>query len=521
MSKAPPVCNYWLVKQGTPNSFLNYEGGALKICTRCRGSYYINQEAQKKHWKTHKKYCKLLDDGYIQTIDSTDDLDRCIAAIMACLQNTESIIPQLYYEIKRLRALFDADVEGVGDAAFRLHSMARGLIFYGDDKMMMQVVAVPRMANLFFSDEEDLLSKKNRFIRQNLSKYNGRPSEEYVEDIEDEDERKEAKKLVEKYDELDSTWGQPSSMSFCYLYFNLIVACALHGNQSMSSVHDGNGKLRGGDPRKKSNESLLSTAALRRAMELWTDPLVLGSCGDAMAPAASLALTAIEYYTEISMLSTSPLCGKHEVVPGLAIDRLAMTCMSELSEGAGSAQYSVKLLKMVGSMVTGWESTVQEAPWKDMPIERRARFALAAIQYIGSADERSTSSFGRDIDVPFEALNDMLKTMCGMQNPKDEELAKSVWQKAADDGEMLGPDGAGFNMQLRSFFYYLLRRSILPEDWKDLDMVKVYKEYSAIPMIDRAPDDEQAKEKDDCMRLAYGDERHEKRNAMFRDIFSR
>ena len=240
-----------------------------------------------------------------------------------------------------------------------------------------------------------------------------------------------------------------------------------------------------------------------------------------MAPAASLALTAIEYYTEISMLSTAPLCGKHEVVPGLAIDRLAMTCMSELSEGAGSAQYSVKLLKMVGSMVTGWESTVQEAPWKDMPIERRARFALAAIQYIGSADERSTSSFGRDIDVPFEALNDMLKTMCGMQNPKDEELAKAVWQKAADDGEMLGPDGAGFNMQLRSFFYYLLRRSILPEDWKDLDMVKVYKEYSAIPMIDRAPDDEQAKEKDDCMRLAYGDERHEKRNAMFRDIFSR
>ena len=48
----------------------------------------------------------------------------------------------------------------------------------------------------------------------------------------------------------------------------------------------------------KSPETLLSTAALRRAMELWTDPHVLASCGDAMAPAASLAVTAVEYYQE-------------------------------------------------------------------------------------------------------------------------------------------------------------------------------------------------------------------------------
>jgi len=104
--------------------------------------------------------------------------------------------------------------------------------------------------------------------------------------LDDENERDELRKLVAQYDRLDSTWGQPSSMSYCYLYFNLIVACAIRGNMSHCSIHDGCGVLRGGDPHKKSAESLLAVAALRRAMELWTDSLVLASCGDAIAPAA-------------------------------------------------------------------------------------------------------------------------------------------------------------------------------------------------------------------------------------------
>ena len=166
------------------------------------------------------------------------------------------------------------------------------------------------MANLLLSDEEDLLSEKNRFIKQRLlEKYNGRPSEEFVEDLEDEKEREEVRQLVAQYDRLDSTWGQPSSMSYCYLYFNLIIACAIRGNMSHCSIHDGCGTLRGGDPHKKSPESLLAVAALRRAMELWTDRLVLSSCGDAMAPASSLALTATATYQN----GRSRICGKHEI----------------------------------------------------------------------------------------------------------------------------------------------------------------------------------------------------------------
>ena len=58
----------------------------------------------------------------------------------------------------------------------------------------------------------------------------------------------------------------------------------------------------------KTREFHLSTAALRRAMELWTDPMVLASCGDAMAPSASLACTAIAaYYLDNHLLLKSDL----------------------------------------------------------------------------------------------------------------------------------------------------------------------------------------------------------------------
>jgi len=452
------------------------------------------------------------------------DLDTCITELMSCLRNEVSVNPRLYHIMKRLRTLFDEDGDGVGDAAYQLHSSARGLIFYPSDKLMMNVVASPHMTNLLFSDEEDLLSTKNRFIKQHLlEKYNGRPSEEYIENVEDETEREELRKLIEQFDELDSTWSQPSSMSYCYLYFNLIVACAIHGNLSPSSVHDGCGTLRGGNPQDKSAESLLATAALRRAMELWTDPLVLASCGDAMAPAASLALTAVKSYRSATT-PLSPLCREHELAPGLPIDRLVMTCMSELLERAGSATYSVKLLEHVGGLVkVNWErfssviGSSFTAPWKDLSIERRAKLALAVIHYIVSVDEDQSSAFGRNITQPYEALNNILKTLCGMQNPRDEGIYLSVWQKAAEE-ERLGNEGAGHNATSRAFAYYFMRGASFSckSMWGVLDMVTLFKEFDKIPRIGKAPEDAKAKEMDECLRLARGDKQHEEMNAIWK-----
>ena len=55
------VSGYWLVDEGTPVPFLNYDGCRLRRCKRCKGICYTNQDAQKKHWKRHKKVCKEID----------------------------------------------------------------------------------------------------------------------------------------------------------------------------------------------------------------------------------------------------------------------------------------------------------------------------------------------------------------------------------------------------------------------------------------------------------------------------
>ena len=239
-----------------------------------------------------------------------------------------------------------------------------------------------------------------------------------------------------------------------------------------------------------------------------------------MAPAASLALNAVEYYEEMGMLGGS-LCRKHELVPGLSIDRAAMTCFSELLERAGSAQYSVKLLKTVGRIVLmpndRWDADGVVAPWADLPIERRATFALATIQYVMDSDDGDDGiSFGgRGLGMPSDEVNNIFKTICGMQNPMDEDLANSVWQKAAEDGESIGPEASGQNFEGRSFIYYLLRGNFPAEEWESLDLVELVNQFSKLPRIHRAPDDEKVKEKDECLRLVYGDKLHDELNAIF------
>ena len=54
---------------------------------------------------------------------------------------------------------------------------------------------------------------------------------------------------------------------------------------TLMKVHDGNGTPRDGD---------LASAARTRALSLWLDPLVRDSCGDALAPVPSLALTVLK-----------------------------------------------------------------------------------------------------------------------------------------------------------------------------------------------------------------------------------
>jgi MYND finger len=53
-------CSYTFVSEN--EIFMNSDGARrLLRCTRCKDTYYIDQESQKAHWKVHKKVCKPLD----------------------------------------------------------------------------------------------------------------------------------------------------------------------------------------------------------------------------------------------------------------------------------------------------------------------------------------------------------------------------------------------------------------------------------------------------------------------------
>jgi len=418
--------------------------------------------------------------------------------------------------------LYDDEVDDREDSANRFHSVVRGLTFFAGG-LSMTLAASPNLAQLLFcDDEEDLLNVKTRTGKYKLAKYNGRPSDEYIEDMDDKDERELLRKDCDVYDELDFGFREPSSMSYCYIYYNLIVACAIHGRASPTSIHDGCGTLRGGDPRNKSAESLLASAALRRAMSLWTDKHVLSSCGDAMAPAASLAVSAVEYYDAIGIVG-GVTCRKHELIPGLSFDGAVVTCMNELLEQAGSAQYSVKLLKKLGEIALKSCTEGASSLLTDLPIERRFKVLLAIVHYVmndSGNDSKTKFGFSRGAAMPTSSVNDIFKAIYSMQNQLDLNLVASVWQKSVDDGESNGPEPAGQNGKSRSFMYYLLRNSTSRQEWGSLEVVKLIKDFSQIPTIHKAPDDAKAKEKDKCKRLAVGDKRHDEYNAMISRIYS-
>jgi hypothetical protein len=140
--------------------------------------------------------------------------------------------------------------------------------------------------------------------------------------------------------------------------------------------------------------------------------------------------------------------------------------------------------------------------------------ALAIVNYIlqaeaGGAHASLYSSGGTDEPPPFEDCNSIFLTVCGLSNPKNDELVKSVWEKAAGDGGYIGPDAAGHNETVRGFFYCLIRSA---DKYEMKDVVKKAKEFDGIPSLYRAKQNgklnERVIEKDECMKLAYGEKRH-------------
>jgi hypothetical protein len=89
-----PVCAYSLVKEGQRDPLLDYDGSNLQRCSRCKGTWYANQDAQRKQWKIHKKCCKLLSADTIADIERRD-LERIGDVLM--MIHKPGGYPELYY----------------------------------------------------------------------------------------------------------------------------------------------------------------------------------------------------------------------------------------------------------------------------------------------------------------------------------------------------------------------------------------------------------------------------------------
>ena len=228
----PPtrVCSSTFAREG--------EGVQLLRCMRCRDTYYVSADAQRAHWKVHKKTCRDVAPAELEEIRSMN-MHQTYTAIKNRLQGAtpDALTAPL---IRRLRANFgEEDIDDQHDAiGMSLHTTCRGLIFSpGYDSEMLW--GAPGMTELLLT-ENLLLSERVR-KRLEAGFPNGLPSIEFAQHELTGEAQAEAWALLDSDDE-GFMEAQPS-YNFCFLYFNLILAAAVHGRPTPCSAHDGRGAL--------------------------------------------------------------------------------------------------------------------------------------------------------------------------------------------------------------------------------------------------------------------------------------
>ena len=330
-------------------------GVPLLRCTRCKRTFYASREAQKAHWPLHKRSCREVGEDEARSIDALS-LDPCFAALKRSLQQGGDATTELL--MARLRALFDAGADDEGTVEMDAHTLGRGLICHGGDAFFDALWAAPGMASHLLLDDW-LLNEVER-----KEKYwfpLGLPSRDALDDLES-TPKAAAETLIAHESETSGGWGAPQpAMKFAYLYFNIIVASLVQGSPSMSSVHDGSGRLR---------QNAVADVARRRAMALWACPYVRSCCGDALAPAPSLACTLVSRdATTLSppRAALDPFDASAGGLPGV-VD----AALEEVSQGMASRH----ALRLLGDMVECGASLLRHCN-----VEDRARIAVALVAF--------------------------------------------------------------------------------------------------------------------------------------------
>jgi len=408
---------------------------SLSRCARCKGIYYSSPDAQKNNWSAHKGSCKIPAPRAVagMTLQSTWNNIR--------EQLTRGVIDENFsLLIRHIRSRLEAgDSTMTKTLELEMHTVSRNLVFMEDSPRIQlfheMMWSAPGTADYFLFGE-DLIATDIR--RHRIVFPHGLPSSDAQTHVLHGSALQAVAKdfLAEEANNLRIPGGGPV-YKYCYLHFNLLLACAVAGKPSRRSANDGIGKLRSG---------YCAEAAMKRVLQLWLDERTRMSCGDAISAAFSFAITYI----------TKRKCeaGPGELAPYCPIDEVLRACLMEILENGGGTKHATKLVKMIA------EATInsQNSLWEALDVPRRAGVALLLAESIACSDGVLLEQYKQEepLNVWDLELDKVLEFICG----SDPEKRLQIWRTAANGSHLCAPGRLDSG---RAFFHHLLSMWDMPK----------------------------------------------------------
>jgi len=496
-----PICAYSLER--APNA---------KRCARCGTTHYRDAEAQRAHWDVHKRVCAAPTEAQRREMEEWKHADvetlrlkfhayieRWYAGFMT-VEWSAMIAPLMLAIFDK----FDELEEIPHDVEVNFHADGRSYFCFmpdseaADDRLDV-FWSAPGMADVLM--RENLLhSFAVEFREQFPNGIDGLREGARASLTPEQRQIGERLRWNEGRLEID----KEAVFRYAYCLQSILSGSAVASNCSMKSNEDGFGTYR--------SSCRVAAAAARRAMELWTDPLVRRTCGDAIALSSSLAFT-MASYLDVCVDRGMPLppARDEELIPGIAIDHLITASLDEVRHRTFGAKYARCVLKLLERMIRGRLTLNDESivvfgdmksrevfAFRSLGMRRRAKFILDVMHFIGAFNKHGEetdadwsaykSSFRalydetdeEDYSVYEDGLRSFLvaAVCCGgvetVQQKDDchrlcRAVAAGVWKKEWDrPHDVPDPDGdtravqplctAGTRTEARAAFLFYLRR---------------------------------------------------------------
>ncbi|KAJ8603702.1 hypothetical protein CTAYLR_000176 [Chrysophaeum taylorii] len=408
-----PVCSATFVFGSAERKLLR--------CGRCRETYYVSRAAQRAHWPLHKMSCRLVGPAEREMIGELD-ISRCWERFEALIVRARPDATMALL-LKQLRRCYDAGQDDDRDVETRSHAVMRNINFQIDTSVVAMLWAAPGMTDLLLWGD-DLLNEDLRNRRRIFPPEGRLPYDE--ENLTDEESRYYEER---NFDAMDSS----APHKYAFVYFNWLVGAAVEASPSTCSSHDGRGRLR---------EGYLARAAMGRALRLWSDPLVREGAGDGLAPAASLASSAVR----AACCDDPPTPFRH-AAPGLCKLRFAVAAVEEANASEyGGVFYKHEVLCAILAHPALADDNFWNARANGFAVRDRAAALVHFVTRLLEPEEKDDERVGS-----FPPLAHMVGVLVDTVSTLEPADRYKVWTCAATE-RVPGHDDA-----TRAFFYWILR----------------------------------------------------------------